>query len=245
MAKHAVPVAALPAVRALQAPISRQTQVQAARSGQTSQHLPLPPFVTEPAKAHAKAPKVPGLDPQDAPAPAVPQANLAPLPPLPTGASDKAINLDAAAPVDAGSTTPRPAHALHAMPHHLPVFMAKAAAHAGQEDRVELMLDPAELGRVRFELTPSADRIQVNVSVERPETLDLLRRNIDSLRAEFRDAGFDAATLSFSQWGKGQDARPETQGPKTHLGAAPLDTPAPPDPKPARNSSRHGLDLRL
>ena len=134
----------------------------------------------------------------------------------------------------------------HALPHHLPATLVKAASRAGTDDRVDLLLDPVELGRVRFELTSSADRVQVNVSVERPETLDLLRRHVDTLRAEFRDAGFDAASLSFSQWGKGGDPQPDAAvfapDPSSDL---PDDGITPQTPQSARNTSRHGLDLRL
>ena len=132
------------------------------------------------------------------------------------------------------------------LPRHLPATLAKAATKAEEEGRMELMLDPAELGKVRFELTStSTDRVQVNVVVERPETLDLLRRNMDSLRAEFRDAGFDAATLSFSQWGKGGDAEPEARAPLSDTLTEPMDgTPIAPQPT-FRNMSGHGLDLRL
>lgn len=134
----------------------------------------------------------------------------------------------------------------HDLPRHLPAALAKAASGVDKDDRVELLLDPVELGKVRFELSSSADRVQVNVSVERPETLDLLRRNIETLRAEFRDAGFDAATLSFSQWGKGGDPAPQPPfaRPTLFTGTPPEDA-APLTPQPARNTSRHGLDLRL
>ena len=143
-------------------------------------------------------------------------------------------------------TPPAGLHDFQSLPRHLPASLARAAARADRDDRVELFLDPVELGRVRFELSSSADRVQVNVSVERPETLDLLRRNIDVLRAEFREAGFDAATLSFSQWGKGGDPTPDVPFATPHLSSdAPDEDPAPPAPSPQRNMSRNGLDLRL
>ena len=137
-------------------------------------------------------------------------------------------------------------HRTHGLPGHLPATLAKAASAASADDRVELLLDPVELGKVRFELTYTAERVQVNVSVERPETLDLLRRNIDLLRAEFRDAGFDASTLSFSQWGRGANSAPQSPFAETALSNdLSAEEPASLTPQPARNASRQGLDLRL
>lgn len=129
------------------------------------------------------------------------------------------------------------------LPKDLPGQLATAA----KDNRVELLLDPVELGKVRFELSTTGDRVQVILSVERPETLDLLRRNLDALHREFREAGFDAATLSFSSWGKGRD---EGQSAPFHPmtnddGPAQPDTDADPTPQPNRNTASQGLDLRL
>ena len=180
--------------------------------------------------------------PLDATAPIpAPPAMPAPLP----GRPEPLQVPDAVAPAS-DRASPTGLHDIHGLPRHLPATLVQAASRADRDDRVELLLDPVELGRVRFELTSSADRVQVNVSVERPETLDLLRRNVDSLRAEFREAGFDAATLSFSQWGKGGDPAPDAPFTTPDLSSdAQADDSAEPTPQPARNTSRHGLDLRL
>jgi len=95
-------------------------------------------------------------------------------------------------------------HPAHWLPKGLPAFIAKAAVRAGSEDRLELMLDPIELGRVRFALATGPDQLQVTLHVERPETLDLLRRHANELRQELRDAGFGGASLSFSSSGREQ-----------------------------------------
>ena len=180
--------------------------------------------------------------PLDATAPIpAPPAMPAPLP----GRPEPLQVPDAVAPAS-DRASPTGLHDIHGLPRHLPASLVQAASRADRDDRVELLLDPVELGRVRFELTSSADRVQVNVSVERPETLDLLRRNVDSLRAEFREAGFDAATLCFSQWGKGGDPSPDAPFTAPDLSSdVQADDSAEPTPQPARNTSRHGLDLRL
>lgn len=137
-------------------------------------------------------------------------------------------------------------HLTHRLPHGVPAALARGAARARTDDRVELTLDPVELGKVRFDFTTTNDRITINLSVERPETLDLLRRHADTLRSEFREAGFDGSSLSFSQWSQqGQD-----KSTAARLFAIPEGedfAPAAPDPTPTRTNTATGLglDLRL
>ena len=101
----------------------------------------------------------------------------------------------------------------------------------------EILLNPAELGHLRFEIHHSADQVRVVLAVERPETLDLLRRNADQLLGEFRSAGFSGTTLSFGQW--------------DNQGSNPRPAPAPPpalqdwvfDPPPPQKSAHSVLEL--
>lgn len=174
---------------------------------------------------------------------------LAPPPPHPAAPDAPTRFAPDAGPQPAQASAPpapgaAPAHA--DMPRHLPADILRAATRAEKEERVELLLDPVELGRLRFEIQPGADRLEVVVAVERPETLDLLRRNLDLLRAEFREAGFGSANLSFGQWGQGGDAPPSPL--PAFADAAPglagdLSLPPLPAPRPAAASG--GLDLRL
>ena len=93
---------------------------------------------------------------------------------------------------------------------------------------VEILLNPAELGNLRFEIHQKADHLRVVLSVERPETMELLRRNADQLLGEFKAAGFSGAQLSFGQWDQhGSDPRPPpAPPPPLHQGWA--SDPAPP-----------------
>jgi flagellar hook-length control protein FliK len=103
---------------------------------------------------------------------------------------------------------------------------------------LHLVLTPDDLGKLRFEMTGSGDQMRIHLTVERPETLDLLRRNADQLLSEFRDAGYGEATLSFGHSGEGgqQNAAP----PAVH---SPLQDP---QPGPASLPVHAGaLDLRL
>lgn len=77
-----------------------------------------------------------------------------------------------------------------------------AHAPAATGGAVEIILDPEELGKIRFEIHQQGDLVKVVLAVERPETLDLLRRHADQLIQEFRSAGFAGASLDFGQWGR-------------------------------------------
>lgn len=135
------------------------------------------------------------------------------------------------------------------MPHSLPPKVAGSVAEgvrrATRDEPIELLLDPVELGKVRFEMTTTGDKVQVNLSVERPETLDLLRRNLDSLRSELSAAGFDASTLSFGQWGGGREGATPAATPLIPFGDDLVAIDLPAQPTPSRSTADQGLDLRL
>jgi flagellar hook-length control protein FliK len=76
------------------------------------------------------------------------------------------------------------------------------AAAALQNRPVELTLQPEELGRVRLTLRAGDGSMAVAIAVERPETLDLLRRHIDQLANQLRDIGYQNLTFEFA--GQGQ-----------------------------------------
>lgn len=67
--------------------------------------------------------------------------------------------------------------------------------------RIELRLDPEELGAVSIILQDHDDSLLVRISTERPDTLDLMRRNADQLLTELRVAGFAGAEMRFDTGG--------------------------------------------
>lgn len=114
------------------------------------------------------------------------------------------------------------------------------AVRQTDSDTVELVLAPEDLGKLRFEVTQTGDQMRIHLTVERPETLDLLRRHADHLLTEFRQAGFAGATLSFGQSGQGGqhgNPRPQARHPALH-------DPLPSAPPPPHQTGA-GLDLRL
>lgn len=125
-------------------------------------------------------------------------------------------------------------------------------AHAPQAalGPVEVVLNPEELGKIRFEIHHQGDQVKVVLAVERPETLELLRRHADQLVQEFRAAGYAGASLSFGQWGQQQNgssgqlvpAKTDPQSPDDPRSPEPLRTAPLP---PVSLAQTQGLNLRL
>ena len=77
------------------------------------------------------------------------------------------------------------------------------AARQMPDRPVELTLNPDELGRVRLTFTMQDGGIHVAVIAERGETMDLMRRHIETLAQEFRDIGYKDVNFDFSRNGQG------------------------------------------
>lgn len=107
--------------------------------------------------------------------------------------------------------------------------IAQAVVRMGANGPVELALNPAELGQVRFEMTTTGDKLHITLFVERPEAMDLIRRNGEHLLIDLRLSGFNNPSLSFGDWSQ-RDARnpqssnppkgAEPEGPSAHIGIA-------------------------
>ena len=120
------------------------------------------------------------------------------------------------------------------------------AMRGGGGRPVDLTLNPAELGRVRLTLSAADGTMAVQITAERGETLDLMRRHADLLAQEFRNIGYGGTAFEFARQSGGQ-SRPDADSPK--LAEAFSDTGAPrPDGGPARTPlpvATDRLDLRL
>ena len=82
----------------------------------------------------------------------------------------------------------------------LPANVARQIAEVIQRApgrAVELSLSPAELGSVRMKLSPADVGMVVSIFAERPETLDLMRRNIEALERAITDLGYEDVAFSF------------------------------------------------
>ena len=88
-------------------------------------------------------------------------------------------------------------------------------AISAQTQRFSIKLDPPELGRIDVRLHFARDgAVRASVAVERPDTLDLLQKDVQSLERALRDAGTDPNRLSLNfslqgENGGGQSAQDE------------------------------------
>ncbi len=118
------------------------------------------------------------------------------------------------------------------------------------DGRIELALDPEELGPVRLALTPGDGTMTVHLAADRAETLDMLRRHTDILARELRQAGYGDVTFRFgSETPAGGHHAPRHGYDGLPSGNGPSDTTLP-DLAPAVATFRPmrgagGLDLRL
>lgn len=135
---------------------------------------------------------------------------MAPKPAAPI-LRDASIIPDQAAALDAQPLQPHreasssTAHALapsHAPAPHAdprPVMQQVTSAMVTtRKDATEIALSPEELGRLRVVMS-GPDRNHVTIWAERPETLDLVRRNADMLVQHLQEAGIDTMDMEFRQ----------------------------------------------
>jgi len=111
-----------------------------------------------------------------------------------TGTPAPATTTRTAAPAPA-RPTPAPAN----LNEQISVKIQKAVSQG--IDRIRIQLKPAELGRLDIQLEVSQDgRVAAIVNADRPETLEMLRRDARGLQQALQEAGLqmDSTNLSFS-----------------------------------------------
>lgn len=112
-----------------------------------------------------------------------------------------------------------------------------------RDQPTEIALDPPELGRVRMVLSDAGGTLTLQITADRPETLDLMRRHAELLQQEFARAGLGDTSFSFAgRQGDGGEAGRDAPGESCEAPAADAAAPAPTDPPGAADGR---LDLRL
>ena len=106
---------------------------------------------------------------------------------------------------------------------------------------IELRLSPEELGKVRIQISTGEHGLTLHINAERPETLDLMRRNIEQLQRDLTAMGYDNPKFSFGQQQRGQDD-PGSGGTRPDATAR---TEMPDTSAPLPQARSTGLDLRL
>lgn len=80
-------------------------------------------------------------------------------------------------------------------------IVAAVVARNG-EGRLEVRLDPPELGRVTINFEgDGAELVRAVISADTPETLDLMRRNADAFQRALAEQGFEGLDLQFAERG--------------------------------------------
>jgi flagellar hook-length control protein FliK len=134
------------------------------------------------------------------------------------------------------------------VPRHIAAQLADLARKM-PNGPVELSLNPEELGRVRMTLHATEHSMTVTLAVERNETADLLRRNLDTLVQDFRAMGYRDVSFSFAEGQTNRDSRQDSlRSYDTRSSSADADTDAkvnaPMAPQASMTLGR-GMDLRL
>ncbi|WP_299985118.1 flagellar hook-length control protein FliK [uncultured Ruegeria sp.] len=109
---------------------------------------------------------------------------------------------------------------------------------------VDIALNPEELGRVSITFTSREDGLHMMITTERPETLDLMRRHIALLSAEFEKLGYEGLSLDLgmSNDPSQQDDHSESGGFFDTPEAVDFDAPWTPA---TQIGPQRGLDVRL
>jgi flagellar hook-length control protein FliK len=118
----------------------------------------------------------------------------------------------------------------------------------GQDRTTELRLEPEELGRVRLGIATGEQGVSVQIQAERPETLELLRRNLDQLSEDLRRLGFSGISVDLGSGGAdgGAEERSPAPGEDAAQALDAIHRPEAPAPERPDAPMGHGaLDLRL
>lgn len=114
---------------------------------------------------------------------------------------------------------------------------------SNQKDRTTtIRLSPEELGQVRMTLRTSETGLTLAISAERPETSEMMRRNIDVLAQEFQSLGFENLNFQFSDEASDKNTEP----PIDHTSIDEGDTPQQLGSAPQHKAGQNGrLDMRI
>lgn len=139
-------------------------------------------------------------------------------------------------------------HATVPSPRYIVAQIVAQSAQPGAP--LEIALDPPELGRVRLTLMNGEAGMVVQITAERADTIDLLRRHSGILEVEFQRQGQRDLTFDFSQ--NHSNHRPDTQIANSNwlvetdeTGPASLQSHLPAAIGPMRNLRLTGLDVRF
>ena len=96
-------------------------------------------------------------------------------------------------------------------------IVAAVSARPG-DNKIEIRLDPPELGRVTIGFEKDgADMVRAVITAESPDTLDLIRRHADVFQRALEDQGFSGLDLHFSDRGPRENPADGSNGQTQHF----------------------------
>lgn len=111
--------------------------------------------------------------------------------------------------------------------------------------RIDLSLDPPELGRIEIQMEVAEAGMKAMLTAERHATGDMLRRQSDLLMQQLNDAGFESVDISFADFTDGQMFESGSGQPGTS-GGEPESAPNEPAPSERRQRiTSTAMDMRL
>uniref|UniRef100_UPI003999CE1C flagellar hook-length control protein FliK n=1 Tax=Roseovarius halophilus (ex Wu et al. 2025) TaxID=3376060 RepID=UPI003999CE1C len=150
-------------------------------------------------------------------------------------------------PVGTARAGAEPATSARDLPRQMAVQISELLhghKHAQKADRqIDILLDPRELGRVKIALSGGESSVSVNIAADRPETLELLKRHVGSLAAEFSDLGYEQASFTFG--GDGFAGTQDDPPGKTSVAGPGPDATGPDTGRPAVLANDDRVDIRL
>lgn len=113
---------------------------------------------------------------------------------------------------------------------------------------LEIVLTPEELGTIKISIS-NTDRLQVHFSSDRPETVELMRRNLEILERQLQNEGFDETAVSFSFSSQRNDRQQKEQS-DIHTGHIEMDEKAvdistDENHRPLQTAAGKSINLRL
>lgn len=134
------------------------------------------------------------------------------------------------------------------MAHINPVrdqIVAAVVARNG-ENRLEVRLDPPELGRVMIGFEgEGTDFVRAVISADSPETLELMRRNLDVFQRALEAQGFANLDLHFAEHGQRDGAEKLSDDPVARLSEAADESDLLQSDAPGKHIALGRLDRRL
>ncbi len=116
----------------------------------------------------------------------------------------------------------------------------------------EVELAPAELGRLRLQLSTTERGLHLTVLVDRPESVDAVRRHLDGLHRSLMAEGLTLDSFDIGTEARGQEQAAGQGRPRQNAAVSPplhvpdADAPLPGTPPPATGRTATGrLDIRI